>query len=479
MQLPLPADVVPLVTGVFIAVVVVVALVVGLRTRADESPAPVDADGTGENEAVARPLAPQQPVVRRTVADAIADRQADTDPFPVVHRPTAVADANGSAALDAVDRAESPPTSSERPPAPGLDPSAGSDGPPEASTHQPAAKSGGAVVGVPAAQAAAADQPTGDVAAAEARDAAGAAPTEPGSSPAQPHLTNPKRFVAPGDAVAPTRPDTSHPAPDRIVAPGQPVAQAQPDRAPVGSPAPTSLAARVRAAAVDSATTPAASSTPTPAPWDRAAVQAPSTASDHPHPVPEDAAGLTRAGQANPISHARHAAAQLAPVDHGPADPTASDSTPAGDPHTGSTAPDAAEQPSAGATEPVDPTREGAIPHQSSNVTGSGRTVGTAIAHVLAARAAVPAPGPDRRGDARDRLLAAMLDDPRAAVGAVVDLQDCQERMRRLSGALHEERVRLRELLGKLTRSGLRADQLGRLSGLPDSEVAELLRAPG
>ncbi|MBA3906082.1 MAG: hypothetical protein H0X35_05260, partial [Pseudonocardiales bacterium] len=84
--------------------------------------------------------------------------------------------------------------------------------------------------------------------------------------------------------------------------------------------------------------------------------------------------------------------------------------------------------------------------------------------------------GPDRRGDARDRLLAALLDDPRDAVGAVVDLQDCQERMDRLTGALTEERGRLRDVLGRLARSGLRVNQLARLSGLSDGDVADLLR---
>jgi hypothetical protein len=119
---------------------------------------------------------------------------------------------------------------------------------------------------------------------------------------------------------------------------------------------------------------------------------------------------------------------------------------------------------------------DGAIPHQSSIAAGSSRTVAAAVAHVLAARAASPAPGADRRGEARDRLLAVLLDDPLRAVGAAVDLQDCQERMERLANALNDERGRLRDVLGRLAHSGLRADQLARLSGLSDSDVNELLR---
>ena len=119
-----------------------------------------------------------------------------------------------------------------------------------------------------------------------------------------------------------------------------------------------------------------------------------------------------------------------------------------------------------------DPT---AAPRQSM-AAGSSRNLGNAVAHVLAARAAAPPAVPDRQGDARDRLLSVLLDDPQRAVGATVDLQDCQERMDRLTGALNDERNRLRDVLGRLARSGLRADQLARLSGLSDSEVAELLR---
>jgi hypothetical protein len=61
-------------------------------------------------------------------------------------------------------------------------------------------------------------------------------------------------------------------------------------------------------------------------------------------------------------------------------------------------------------------------------------------------------------------------------VGAAVDLQDCRERIDRLAAGMKDERGRLGDVLGRLACSGLRPDQLARLSGLSDAEVAEFLR---
>ncbi len=87
MQLPLPADVlVPLAIGGIVAVMAAVVLVFGLRRKSDDASAPTHADWTGEN--VGGPAAPSgQAASTRTVADAIAARQADTDPFPAVPPP--------------------------------------------------------------------------------------------------------------------------------------------------------------------------------------------------------------------------------------------------------------------------------------------------------------------------------------------------------------------------------------------------------
>jgi hypothetical protein len=124
---------------------------------------------------------------------------------------------------------------------------------------------------------------------------------------------------------------------------------------------------------------------------------------------------------------------------------------------------------------PVDhrPAADGSEP---ASAAGSSQSVAAAVAQVLAARAAAQTPDADRRGDARDRLLAVLLDDPLRAVGAAVDLQECQERIDRVAATLQDERGRLGDVLARLARSGLRPDQLARLSGLSDAEVAELLR---
>ena len=79
MQLPLSADVlVPVGVGVLVAVVAVIALVIGLRRKAEDASTPTHADWTSEHvgDVVVPPT--------RTVADAVAERQGKTGPFLVV-----------------------------------------------------------------------------------------------------------------------------------------------------------------------------------------------------------------------------------------------------------------------------------------------------------------------------------------------------------------------------------------------------------
>ena len=125
--------------------------------------------------------------------------------------------------------------------------------------------------------------------------------------------------------------------------------------------------------------------------------------------------------------------------------------------------------------EPVDRRSSGAA-DEAASAAGSSQSVAAAVAHVLAARAAAHSPDADRHGEARDRLLAVLLDDPLRAVGAAVDLQECQDRIDRLAATLNDERTRLGDVLSRLASAGLRPDQLARLSGLSDAEVDELLR---
>jgi hypothetical protein len=72
-----------------------------------------------------------------------------------------------------------------------------------------------------------------------------------------------------------------------------------------------------------------------------------------------------------------------------------------------------------------------------------------------------PAQPSPPRADARDRLLAVLLDDPARAVGAAAELEAC--------------RTQLQDVLQRLAGSGLRAEQLARLAGLPVDEVRALV----
>src|SRR6476659_9818477 len=79
MQLPLSADLlIPVGVGVLVAVLAVIVLKIGLRRRADDAPVPTHDDWTGEH--VGEVAAPRP----RTVADAVAARQGNTNPFLVV-----------------------------------------------------------------------------------------------------------------------------------------------------------------------------------------------------------------------------------------------------------------------------------------------------------------------------------------------------------------------------------------------------------
>jgi hypothetical protein len=108
-------------------------------------------------------------------------------------------------------------------------------------------------------------------------------------------------------------------------------------------------------------------------------------------------------------------------------------------------------------------------------VAGTDRAVGAAVAQALAARAALHRPPGGT--DARDRLLAVLLDDPARAVGATVELDACRAQLARLSDALAHERGVLREVLARLAATGLGAEQLARLAELPVPEVRALLEA--
>ena len=96
------------------------------------------------------------------------------------------------------------------------------------------------------------------------------------------------------------------------------------------------------------------------------------------------------------------------------------------------------------------------------------RTVADAVHRALAVREV-------RGGDARDRLLAVLLEDPVRAVGATVELDVCRRQLERLTGAVEHERAALGAVLTRLAATGLSDEQLARLALLPVGEVRDLL----
>jgi hypothetical protein len=465
MQLPLSADVlVPVGVGVLVAVVAVIALVIGLRRKMEDAPTPTYADWTSEHvgEVVVPPT--------RTVADAVAERQGNTGPFLVVApaQPGAVeagrcAEAGGSAGAE---RRNGNGVGSRRAA------TLSSLGPVVSASvvarqrHAVQASGGTAsVVLAESDEVVAGVEPKPKSTAVEgsaAETALRAQAGHPGSGkddrppfPADP-LFGPGRFdqVGPdGDPwfTPPAMPRTQLGGSGRPPGPDEGAAKSQEGEQPVAEcPEPATGPPKGAAGgAAGVAASGAAQSEPTTAAGSTPA--APRAAGNGSKPAPEP--------QATAPPPEPHAVANVPEPASAPEDGPAPTGYPVVNVPEPALAPDrhpVADEPAPSA--------------------GSSHSVAAAVAQVLAARAAAHAPEGDRRGDARDRLLAVLLDDPMRAVGAAVDLQDCQERLDRLAASLQDERGRLGDVLGRLARSGLRPDQLARLSGLSDTEVAELLR---
>ncbi len=604
MPLSLSADVVvPVGVGVLVAVVAAIVLVIGLQRRIDDAPTPTHDDWTGEHVGeVAASSTPKAPP-KRTVAEAVAARHGNTDPFPVVSVPAranaakppvagrprhaaaadpgavsaavadSVADAAGAAPRPATTAGGAAPgqaphvvtgharhhrltddgddSTSRSDPlgagtsdhvGPGADPRSAAAEPQAGSVPDPrsaAAESQASSVTGPGSagvQAQAGPVPDFRPAATEPQDGSGPGPgaavvQQPQKGPVPgPRfvVTHPQAASVPDARSGEVRPQAGPVADLRSAA----VPQARPDASPVpcesehptggptGVPAPppdSVIGQRPEPPdpAVDDRHDAAAhvSTRPEPACPDRPEIGAGSISAESTPGVqaPADMLGARRAEQQHGSSGATSPMAATPPVtdaasshstacERGPHDVVGKAIQPesaaaglaagsglpadhrlngAGTPTAGTGSPtrdgrDAAD-PAVGAGQPVDhrPVIGGSEP---ASTAGSSHSVAAAVAQVLAARAAAKTPDADRRGDARDRLLAVLLDDPLRAVGAAVDLQDCQERIDRLAATLHDERSRLGDVLARLARSGLRPDQLARLSGLSDAEVAEFLR---
>jgi hypothetical protein len=583
MQLALSADVLaPVGVGVLVAVLAVIALMIGLRRRADDMPSPTHDDWTGEHVGDAASSSPRPNPPTRTVADAVAARQIGTDPFAVVSPRAGAAEQvrNEHPVLDPVDATEvdGAPAAVN-----GARPVPAANGAPVRAAAGPEMR---AMASSPGAGWAWRASPAGArpsaVAVADPAGAAGRPTTVGGSSVASTVVTDQARHSRPADdgeghdavpdplpdagsagevgsggrsrlagAVPQTRPGgpsfpngTDHRAAcatgNHVPPPGHGAGASQPSAKP-GSPS-AEAASSVGPSADDAAgggraeqqlpgapgrTIPTGSARPTP---DRSAEPAAEVGA--PQPV-ERGPHAAEAQQASPESDGLDAwvatlpgvgpAEERLPTGEAESRPgarrTGDDRLEVGlgeslpdarrsaddrlDVGVGDSLPDARrpadDRPDVRAGEPLPNARRLAddppdsasdecpsgrsVDHRSTaggsepaSAAGSSQSVAAAVAQVLAARAAAHVPDADRRGEARDRLLAVLLDDPLRAVGATVDLQDCQARIDRLAATLNDERARLGDVLGRLAGAGLRPDQLARLSGLSDAEVAELLR---
>jgi hypothetical protein len=126
-------------------------------------------------------------------------------------------------------------------------------------------------------------------------------------------------------------------------------------------------------------------------------------------------------------------------------------------------------------TPPPGPTAAKATPAPSApdvpptpDTAGSGTPLAAALNRALTNR-------PTPRGDARDRLLAVLLDDPVRTVGAAAALEASSAQLSRLTAAVTHERDVLGVHLSRLAAAGLQPEQLASLAGLPAAEIRDLL----
>jgi hypothetical protein len=475
MQLSPSADLlIPVGVGVLVAAVAVIALVIGLRRRTDEAPAPSHDDWTGEH--VGEVVAPKT----RTVADAVAARQGNTNPFFL-----------GSPERPGVAGAADPGTAAPARSAEGNGAGRGPALPPSAlgsavSTSAQRARPRHAVQWAARALSVARAEPAGVVgpvptAVSGVGPVDDDGPTYPSDplrgagrsdefpeqrsgtavppAPAGGTGQEQSRGHRPADGSSESTPGGARPADDRPAAgkdesasTGAGPSAVRPPAAGAAGSAPMGLPGLQSAAGEGGSAPTGAGVSGVRPPVGGAAGSAPAGFSADGHPAAGGGesrpAGLSADG--HPVAGDGESAARSA------------------DDHTGG-----AGAAGTGSAATGHPPAEGTEPGPAA---GSSHSVAAAVAQVLAARAAAQAPEGDRRGDARDRLLAVLLDDPLRAVGAAVDLQECRERLDRLTASLKDEHGRLGDVLGRLACSGLRPDQLARLSGLSDVEVAELLR---
>ncbi|MBW0104255.1 hypothetical protein, partial [Pseudonocardia sp. KRD291] len=119
--------------------------------------------------------------------------------------------------------------------------------------------------------------------------------------------------------------------------------------------------------------------------------------------------------------------------------------------------------------------RDDGGPDDASPVPDTGETPEQTREHPLTV---VPsASGPVAVADPRDRLLSVLLADPARAVGATEDLDDARDRIDQLGDVLRRRRADLAVAVRRLHDSGLDREQIGRLAGMGQDDVASILEA--
>jgi hypothetical protein len=154
-----------------------------------------------------------------------------------------------------------------------------------------------------------------------------------------------------------------------------------------------------------------------------------------------------------------------------PRPPAVADPGQAGEPEAGGGGP----APDRPVDPPPGPTGAKAAPAPSTpdapptpDTAGSGTPLAVALNRALTNR-------PTPRGDARDRLLAVLLEDPVRTVGAAAALEASSAQLSRLTAAVIHERDVLGVHLSRLAAAGLQPEQLASLAGLPAAEIRDLL----
>ncbi|MEJ8282004.1 hypothetical protein [Pseudonocardia spirodelae] len=407
--------------------------------RSVADPQPSHADWTGE--AAGGPADPPPPARARTVADAVAERGADTGPLPRV--PAVVgasaASAAGRHAAPEPDAPEQPDALSapadERPDAATLARAAAAPLPAPRPTPRPrprgaerpdAGAERSAADTDDRAPAAAAPSTTGATAttgtAADATDTDGDRP-EPAWPPAPPADTP----DATGDATG----DADRPSPDRPVA---------------------------RLRIVDDLAAPADPSAQAPAePGDT------TQAEPTPGPLPP-----WSAERAEPAAEDQPASAGTGAADPGPEAPSPEPATPpSGSP------------PARVTPEPVSRAVQQALAAravQRARLRQTEPEVDPTGEQQERPPAVVPtAAAPVTGGDARDRLLGVLLADPARAVDATERLDDSRDRIAELGEVLRRRRDDLAGAVRHLHECGLDPGQIGRLSGMAAADVRTIL----